>query len=124
MESFVEACEQGCASGDHDGIIQGFPHVDIAILDTIYNHLVNTWPLESDLVWAEQDLRSLEFFLSELNDLAVGHVIIRKVLFFLATGIHLVLIGWRRDVALHLLDLLHDFELGCRVEYMAGSSKK
>lgn len=64
MESFVEACEQGCTSGDYDRIIESFPYVHIAVFDTINNHLVNTRPLESDLVWAEEDLRGLEFFLS------------------------------------------------------------
>lgn len=51
-------------------------------------------------------------------------MVIGEILFLLATGIHLVLIRWGRNVALHLFDFLDDFKLSRGMENVSRSSQK
>ena len=76
MQSFVETCEQSSSSSNHYRIVEGFTNVNVAFFNAVYNHLVDTWPLETDLVWAEKNLRSLEFLGPELNNLAIWQMVV------------------------------------------------
>lgn len=51
-------------------------------------------------------------------------MVIGEILFLLATGIHLVLIRWGRNVALHLFDFLDNFKLSRGMENVSRPSQK
>ena len=76
VQSFVETCQQSSSSSNHYRIVEGFTNVNVAFLDAVYNHLVDTWPLETDLVWAEKNLWSLEFLGPELDDLSIWQMVV------------------------------------------------
>ena len=75
---------------------------------------MNTRPLETDLVRAEEDFGSFKLLGAKLNYLAVGQMIIRYVLFFSFFVLLIILSYWDSDITLHLLNLLDNFKLsGC-----------
>ena len=76
VQSFVETCEQSSSSSNHYRIVEGFTNVNVAFFDAVYNHLVDTWPLQTNLVWAEKNLWSLEFLGPELNNLAIWQMVV------------------------------------------------
>ena len=76
VQSLVETCEQSSSSSYHYRIVESFTNVNVAFFDAVYNHLVDTWPLKPDLVWAEKNLWSLEFLRPELNDLSIRKMIV------------------------------------------------
>lgn len=118
MQSFIKACQQGCSSRHHYRVIKSFPHVDVAFLDRVDDHLVHSGPLQPDLVWTEQDLRSLEFLLAQLDDLTVRQMIVGHVFLLPLLVLLIVLTDGDRDITLHLLDLLYDFKFSRRVEHV------
>ena len=76
VQSFVETCEKSSSSSNHYRIVESFTNVNVALLDAVYYHLVDTWPLQSDLIWAEKNLWSLEFLRPELNNLSIWQMVV------------------------------------------------
>lgn len=82
---------------------------------------MDTWPLESYLVWAEQDFRGLVLLRSQLYDLTIWQVVIggHFVISIIPLSVFHILVDWYRYIALELFDSLHDFKLSSGVENVA-----
>jgi hypothetical protein len=120
MESLVEPSEEGGATCDHYRVVEGLPDVNVALFHAVHHHLVDTWPLETDLVRAEEDLGGLELFRAELDDLPIWKMIVGYIfIVFAIFELLLVLLDGHGNITLHFLYLFHDFELSGRVEDVA-----
>ena len=60
METLVETCEQGGSTSHDNRIEEGLSNIDVTPLDGVNDHLVDTRPLETNLIRTEQDLWGLE----------------------------------------------------------------
>lgn len=79
MKSLVEPSEHGSATCDDDRVVENFAYIDVTRLDRIDDHLVDTGPLETDLVGAKQDLRRTILLRSQLDNGAIRQVIVARV---------------------------------------------
>lgn len=62
MQPFIKTCQECGSSSHYDGIVKSLSNINVALLDTVYYHLVDSWPLETNLVWAEEDFWGFELF--------------------------------------------------------------
>ena len=125
VEAFVKSSQHGCSTRYYNGGIHCLPDVNIAALHRIHHHLVHSRPLKADFLWIEEDLSALVLLRAEGDDLSVRQVIHRGVLLLLFFNRHsITVLAHGCHVALQFLNLLHDFELGGRMEYIPCPSEK
>ena len=112
-------------SSCYDGVIKRASEIDIAVLDRVEDHLIDSRVFQANFVRRKENFSSFVLFRSQFDILSIGQEIVGHdpIILHALVGP----IASRRDRGNEtepFLDFLHNFKLGRRVENVTRSSQQ